>query len=159
DASEIGSAGAVNSRGMGMGGGGLSSRTDSGESRFMNCELRARLAGYRSQTVSLANRRAMDNPGIGTILLHLLAPCEGPTVSATALDIPRDARKSFDKGQEAVKKGKLDDAVKSYSKAVELYQSYAAAWFELGRIQASSGDQYTARGSFNQAIKADSKFV
>src|SRR5262249_40208629 len=47
------------------------------ENRFMNCELRARLAGYRSQVVSLANRRPMDNPDVGVILLHRLSPTEG----------------------------------------------------------------------------------
>ena len=127
--------------------------------RYVNCELRARLAGYRSQVVSLANRRALDNPDIGTILLHRMAPNEGNTVSATALDIPKDARKAFDKGQEASKKSKPEEALKNYSKAVELYQQYAAAWYELGKLQAVGGDLQIARGSFNEAVKADPKFL
>ena len=45
-----------------------------GDARFINCELRARLAGYRSQIVSLATRRALDNPDIGMILLHRIGP-------------------------------------------------------------------------------------
>jgi tetratricopeptide (TPR) repeat protein len=164
DASEVGGGfGDVNPGGRGSGPGGFGSGTsrgiDSSEMRFVNCELRARLAGYRSQVVSLANRRALDNPDIGTILLHRLAPSGGNTVSASALEVPKDARKAFDKGQDSSKKGKLDDALKNYSKAVELYRSYAAAWYELGKLQAAGGDPYTARGSFNEAAKADPKFV
>lgn len=160
DASEIGgSFGELGSGGRGTGLGGSSRGMDSSEMRYVNCELRARLAGYRSQVVSLANRRALDNPDIGTILLHRLAPNEGTTVSASALEIPKDARKAFDKGQEASKKNKPEDALKNYSKAVELYQQYAAAWYELGKMQAVGGDLHTARGSFNEAAKADPKFL
>jgi tetratricopeptide (TPR) repeat protein len=161
DASETDGFGSRNSgRQMGMGGGTPMGRgMESSDMRWSNCELRAKLAGYRSQNVSLVNHRALDNPDIGTILLHRLGPDEGTTVNARALEIPKDARKAFDKAQEAVKKGKLEDAQKNYSKAVELYRPYAAAWFELGRMQAAAGDLYTARGSFGEALKADPKFV
>lgn len=164
DASEVGNSnGSMNPNRMGSGIGGIGGPrgmdSASSEMRFNNCELRAKLSGYRSQTVSLVNRRTMDNPDIGTILLHRLGPNEGTTVSASALEVPKDARKAFDKGQDFAKKGKMEDALKNYSKAVEVYRNYAAAWFELGKIQAVSGDLYTAEGSFKEAIKADSKFV
>ena len=42
-----------------------------------NCEIRARLGGYRSQSVNLVNRRALDDPNIGTILLHRAGASEG----------------------------------------------------------------------------------
>lgn len=164
DASEVsGGMGSMNPNrmgtGMGMGTTNQSGAMGATDSRLMNCDLRARLAGYRSQTVNLANHRAMDNPDIGTILLHRLGPSEGNTVSTSALEIPRDARKAFDKAQESSKKGKLDDALKNYSKAVELYRPYAAAWFELGKLQMVGGDVYTARGSFNESIKADPRYL
>lgn len=164
DASEVGGVGSLNTNrmggGLGMGGGGTSrGGMDSGELRYANCDLRAKLAGYRSQTVSLINHRALDNPDIGTILLHRMGPGVGTTVSASDLEIPKDARKAFEKAQEASKKGKTDDAVKNFSKAVELYRPYAAAWYELGKLQAGGGDLYTARGSYNEALKADPKFL
>jgi len=163
DASEVGGVGSLNPNrvgggGLGMGGG-TSRGMDNGELRYANCDLRAKLAGYRSQTVSLINHRALDNPDIGTILLHRLGPSVGATVSASDLEVPKDARKAFEKAQESAKKGKTDDAAKNYSKAVELYRPYAAAWYELGKLQAGGGDLYTARGSFNEALKADPKFV
>ena len=62
----------------------------------MDCDLRARLAGFRSQSVSLANRRPMDPPDIGTILLHRLSPTEGTTlISAVSLAAPKDAKKAY----------------------------------------------------------------
>ena len=101
----------------------------------MDCELRARLAGFRSQSVSLANRRPMDPPDIGTILLHRLTPTEGTTISAVSLAAPKDAKKAYQKGMDALKKKKVQDAVKNFEKAVEVYPKYADAWYELGRFQ------------------------
>ena len=171
DASETsGGFGSMNpNRGMGTGmgtgtgtrmGGAMGAGGMDSDMRYTNCELQAKLPGYRSQTVSLVNRRSMDNPDIGTILLHRLdAGGGGATISASDLNIPKDAKKAFEKGQESAKKGKLEDALKNYSKAVELYRSYAGAWYELGKLQAGGGDLYTARGSFGEALKADPKFV
>jgi hypothetical protein len=48
----------------------------------MNCDIRARLGGYRSQSISLVGRRPMDNPDIGVILLHKDSGEGGTTVSA-----------------------------------------------------------------------------
>lgn len=153
--------------GMGGGGqmggsgerGGMSTGMLSQDRMLMGCDLRARAPGYRSQTVSLASRRPMDPPDIGTILLHQNAPTEGSTVSAVSLAAPKDAQKDYAKAMEALKKNKLDEARKQFSKAVESYPKYAAAWQELGRLQAASGDPDSARKSFETAIGADPKFV
>ncbi len=139
---------------MGMGGG--QSSTDR---LLQNCELRARLGGYRSQSIMLAGRRAMDDPDVGTILLHRDAAGEGGTISLTSLQAPKDARKAFDKGQEFMKKSKFAEARAEYEKAVQIYQRYAAAWCELGRMQANAGDEEMARGSFRMAVQSDPKFA
>jgi hypothetical protein len=91
----------------GMGGSAMS------DQRYMNCDLRANLPGYRSQLVSLANRRAMDSPDVGTIFLHRLGNVEGRLISAISLAAPKDARKALEKGLDLAKKNKLDDAVKN----------------------------------------------
>lgn len=130
-----------------------------GENRYFDCELRARLAGYRSQSVSLANRRPMDPPDVGVILLHRLGASEGTTVSAAALGAPKDARKAFSKGLEALKKHKLDDAVKNFQKTVDIYPKHAAAWVELGRIRLGAGDAVEARAYFEKAAQAEPKFA
>ena len=129
------------------------------DQRLMTCELRARLAGYRSQIVSLANRRAMDNPDVGIILLIPNAGTQGTLVSATTNAAPKDARKAYQKGLDQLKKKKPADAVKEFEKATTIYPKLAAAWVELGKLQADQGQGDAARASFEKALDADPKFV
>ncbi len=157
--------GGMRSGGGGMGGMGGASRAGSpggtyGQDRaLIGCELRAKIAGYRSQSINLAGHRPLDPPDLGTILLHRNAGAEdGSTVSAVSLAAPKDARKAFEKGEDALKKGKLDDARKDFEKAVAVYPHYAAAWSDLGKLQMGS-DAEDARKSFQSAIEADPKFV
>ena len=112
DASEDNSAFSSGSLGGVSPTGGTSSGMGSmgmGDNRFMNCDLRARLAGYRSQIVSLATRRALDNPDVGIILMHRIGASEGGTVSAVSLAAPKDARKAYEKGMDLLKKKKTDE--------------------------------------------------
>ena len=134
--------------------------SQSPERKYMGCDLQAKLAGYRSQTVSLSGRRPMDDPNVGTILLHRNGPAEeGQTISATSLAAPKDARKAYDKGLDALKKKKFDDAQLNFEKAVELYPKYATAWYELGMLQAGQGNMDLAHSYFDKASECDPKFV
>src|ERR1019366_6584888 len=82
DASEFGSRGNRNTTGM-TGTSGTSGSLGSSERKYMGCDLQAKLGGYRSQTVPLTGRRPMDDPNVGTILLHRNGPAEeGKTISA-----------------------------------------------------------------------------
>jgi len=163
DASESNSSGGLfgdSSNGLGSVRSGVGSGSGAmSEMRYMNCDLQAKLAGFRSQAVNLANRRAMDNPDVGIILLHRMIPTEGTTISASSLAAPKDARKAYDKGMDSIKKKKWEDAAKSFEKATELYPGYASAWYELGRLQAAGGAPDTARISFECAAKADPKYT
>jgi len=149
------------SSGMPAGTAGTSSGANPGGTRrYMNCEIQAKLGGFRSQSVMLVERQPLDDPNIGTILLHRNNKAEeGNIVSAKSLAAPKDARKAFEKGLELAKKNKVDDAFHEYQKAVMLYPSYATAWCELGKIEAARGQTDIARGSFNEAVKADPKYV
>ena len=155
------------SSGSNMGGlGGMSGNTSTmgglgaGDRKYMGCDLQAKLAGYRSQSVSLSGRRPMDDPNVGVILLHRNGGHEeGSTVSMSSLAAPKDAKKAYDKGMDALKKKKYEDAQNNFEKAVELYPRYAVAWYELGRLRVSQNQDDIARGSFAEAIKADPKFV
>jgi tetratricopeptide (TPR) repeat protein len=140
-------------------GGSFGKNTGVSERALAGCELRASIPGYVSQTVELAMRRAMDNPDIGTILVHRIADTEGSTVSATALSAPKNAKKALQKGYDLEKKKELDQATASFQQAVDAYPKYAEAWFELGRVQAAQARIELARKSFDEAIRADSKFV
>jgi tetratricopeptide (TPR) repeat protein len=140
-------------------GSGLSGLSPNSDHRYMGCDLQAKLSGFRSQSVNLTNRRPMEDPNIGTILLHRLGKEEGRTVSMSSLAAPKDAKKAYDKGMDLLKKKKLADAQDSFEKAVETYPDYSVAWYELGRLRASQDQADIARGSFEQAIKSDPKFV
>jgi tetratricopeptide (TPR) repeat protein len=129
------------------------------ESGLMGCELRASLPGYRSDIVNLAGRRSMDHPEVGTIVLRRMGQVEGTTISFTSLQAPKDARKAFEKGREAVGKKKYAEAGAQFEKAVQLYPNYAAAWFELGMIHEREKDIEPARQAYREALRADSKFV
>jgi tetratricopeptide (TPR) repeat protein len=166
DASEFGSfhsaAGGMSSNSLGgtsmsgLGG----STMDSAERKYMGCDLQAKLTGYRSQTVPLAGRRPMDDPNVGTILLHRTGPAEeGKTVSMVSLQAPKEAKKAYDKAIDALKKKKFEDAQKNLEKAVEVYPKYATAWYELGMLQAGQGKSDMARMYFQKSLDCDPKFI
>jgi tetratricopeptide (TPR) repeat protein len=138
----------------------LSNPIDSAERKYMGCDLQAKLTGYRSQTVSLTGRRPMDDPNIGTLLLHRNGPAEeGKTISMVSLAAPKDAKKAYDKGMDALKKKKFEDAQTNFEKAVEAYPKYASAWYELGMLQAAQGKKDMARKYFQTALDNDPKFI
>jgi tetratricopeptide (TPR) repeat protein len=123
------------------------------------CDLRASSPGFRSDLISLNNRRNLDDPNVGTIYLHRLANVEGLTTSATSALAPKDAKKAFDKGEEALKKSKIDEAQNDFLKATDIYPRYASAWLELGGIYELRGQIIEAREAYRRSIAADSKFV
>ena len=140
--------------GMGMGGrGGISERDLAG------CELRANLAGFRSESVNLAGRRALDNPDVGTIILRRLAKVEGFTFSATTAFAPKDAKKAYEKGVQAAKKKKWSEAEENLQKATTSYPKFAAAWYELGTVYQQQAKIEDARKAYLESIKADEKYV
>jgi tetratricopeptide (TPR) repeat protein len=129
------------------------------DNNLFNCELRATLPGYRSDPVSLANIHYMDNPDLGTMILHPIAHVDGLTVSATTALAPKDARKAYEKGLQAAAKKNPDEAQKDFETAVATYPKYAAAWFALGQIDEQRDHTEEARKAYDQSITADSKFV
>jgi len=167
DAAEYSSMGNRNTSMAPIPGGGTSSTPTSGpmsanmgDRKYMGCDLQAKLAGYRSQQVSLTGRRPMDDPNVGTILLHRMGGSEeGQTVSMVSLAAPKDAKKAYDRGMEAIKKKKWDEAEKNFEKAVEEYPRYATAWYELGMLQAGQSRFDMARSYFKRALECDGKFL
>ena len=127
--------------------------------QLANCDLRAVLAGFRSDTVSLGGRQLLDDPNVGTIVLHRLANVEGTAISVTSLQAPKEARRAYERAVQHLRKEKTAEAEAELRKAVEIYPHYAAAWYELGRIQAQEGDTAQARNSFAASVAADGKYI
>jgi tetratricopeptide (TPR) repeat protein len=157
DASDTSNSGAgIGAARDGQGG---ASRAGGMDRRFFGCEIRAVLPGYRSNAVSLANIRYLDNPDVGSIVLHRIGNGEGLTISATSALAPKDAQKAYAKALDAAAKGKREEAKANLEKAVALYPRYAAAWFELGKWNEQNSDFDTARSNYQQAVQADSKYL
>jgi tetratricopeptide (TPR) repeat protein len=123
------------------------------------CELRASLPGYRSDVVNLVHRGRLDNPEVGTIVLHRLSGVEGTTISMTSLQAPRDAKALFDKGLKSEDKGKWAEGEKHFERAVSIYPQYAAAWNEIGLCLENQQKLPEAREAYRKALAADGKFV
>jgi len=125
----------------------------------MACDLRANYPGYRSDLISLASRRNLDDPNVGTITLHSLVHFDGLTTSATSALAPKEARNAFEKGLTAWKKSKIDEAQTDFLKATDLYPRYASAWYQLGVVYEKRERIPEAREAYAQSIAADSKYV
>jgi tetratricopeptide (TPR) repeat protein len=138
--------------------GGMSS-PESLEQRLWSCELTAELPGFRSDRISLAGRHMLDNPEVGTIVLHRIGNVEGSMISVTSLKVPKDAKKEYDKGHELAQKGKAADAQAHLEKAVAIYPEYAAAWSLLGDLRDESKQKEQAYQAYSKALEADPKYL
>jgi tetratricopeptide (TPR) repeat protein len=164
DAADAGSGFSTNSSADGFGssqsaGGGNPLASDPFGNRMMNCDVRANVAGYSSNNISLFNRRAAEGSDIGTIILHRIAGVEGSSISRTSMLAPKDAKKAFEHGLQSLLKNKPADAIKEFQQATELYPDYAEAWLNLGKLHSQMKSVMPARAAFEKAIAADSKLV
>lgn len=129
---------------------------------WTRCEIYAEVAGFRSDHLRLNQPPESGPTNIGTITLYQVntsAEDARFTVSVNSLAAPDKARKAFDKGQEAERKGKWEQARDYFKKAVEMYPRYAIAWLELGRLQVRQNSLLDAQQSFRQAVTQDSRLV
>jgi tetratricopeptide (TPR) repeat protein len=138
--------------------GGMSS-PESLEQRLWSCELTAELPGFRSDRISLAGRHMLDNPDVGTIVLHRIGNVEGSMISITSLKVPKDAKKEYEKGRELAQKGKTADAQAHLEKAVTIYPQYAAAWSLLGDLREETKQNEQAYQAYSKALEADPKYL
>ena len=122
------------------------------------CVLRAVQPGYESEVVSLSSHEA-NKPDVGTIVLRKLGESPAGTASATTQGAPKDARKAFEKGTQAAKANKPEEAAKNFQLAVTAYPKYAEAWGELAKVQVALKQVDEARKSLNMAVQADEKFI
>jgi tetratricopeptide (TPR) repeat protein len=124
-----------------------------------NCELRAAYPGYRSDLVELSGRRSLDNPDLGSIILHRLANVQGSTISVTTALAPKHAQKEYEKGMQLAQKGDFANAEKHLTAATDTYPKYAIAWFALGQVEQRQNKTEDARKAWQAAIAADSRYV
>jgi tetratricopeptide (TPR) repeat protein len=133
--------------------------TNSRTNSLWNCELRAAYPGYRSDVVELGMRRSLDDPDLGTLVLHRLVNVQGSTISVTTALAPKHAQKDYEKGLQLAQKGDFENAEKRLRAATDLYPKYAIAWFALGQIEQRQGRLDDARKAWQSAAAADNKYV
>ena len=82
------------------------------------------------------------------------------TATATAQPVaPKEARQAFEKAAADVKAGHLDDALRDYRQAVELFPGYAEAWYEMGKLLFEHNQPDSARRALEASIQADPKYA
>ena len=134
-------------------------------SNLQDCQLQAELAGFSSQPIELSTHVGLtNNLDVGHLTLRRLEHVDGTSVSVTSYLAPPAAKKAYAKALEQQKKGKWDEAQKSFEKAVQIYPRYATAWFQLGGLQLrnqppTEQDLQAAKHSFEQSVAADPKYV
>jgi len=123
-----------------------------------NCELEAMLPGYRAERVSLSVE-SVGAKKLGTMVLHPISKLSSLTVSATTLQAPSSARKSYDKGLELIQAKKWDAAAAEFAKAVKAFPKFAVAWYQLGEARLAHGDLASATEAWRQSASADPKYL
>ena len=142
--------------------GGLGGTTThgSGTIDLSDCEVRARLPGYRPSRLA-PGRRSIGDSDLGTLVLRPVDKSRGNSVSATSLQLPDKAHKMFEKALKELAKKKPDaeKAMGELEKAVAQFPKFAAAWSMLGDLRMRNGDRKGARQAFGKAIDADPGYL
>jgi len=125
-----------------------------------NCELRASASGFHPRVISLLELDTFGSSvDVGVIVVQRGTKIEGMTLSATPHKAPKDARRAYEKGLQAERNGKLADARKYFETAVEIYPSFANAWFQLGTVLQNENQKDAARKAYTQATTLDTRFL
>jgi TolA-binding protein len=125
-----------------------------------NCELRASVSGFSSSVINLVDLSgSLSSVDVGAIVVQRRNKVKGLTLSASPYMAPKDARKAYEKGLAAEKKGELANAHKYFGKAVEIYPKYANAWYQLGTVLQKEHEKDAARTAFTRATTIDAKFL
>ncbi|MGD1071213.1 MAG: tetratricopeptide repeat protein [Bryobacteraceae bacterium] len=127
--------------------------------RMLDCELRANLAGFRSDRVDLSKIDAAENFDVGSIALHRLKDAEGNSISAASLQAPKKAAKAYESGLQSLAKNKPEDAARDFETAVAIFPNYAEAWVALGKLREEQKSYGPAKEAYVKAVEADPNLV
>jgi cytochrome c-type biogenesis protein CcmH/NrfG len=125
---------------------------------LIGCGVKAMVEGYKSSTVTIANRDMMDDSDIGTITLGVDEHAKGTAISATTKAAPKEAIKDFEKARAEANDKHPDSAQKDLEKAVKVYPQFAEAWYQLGKLEEATKPQ-DAYDAYSKAAAADPDFA
>jgi len=140
---------------------GLLSNTSASMSstRFMGCQLRAQLQGYRSSVVRLSGGPFSTRNHLGTIVIYPIQRAQSTAVSVASMLVPKEAKKSRDQARKALRKEKFAEAETLLKAAVESYPKYGEAWLDLGDVYQRQNRNEEARRAYIKAMETDSFFA
>lgn len=129
------------------------------ETHYEGCTVQPSFTGFHATTTTITQHNLRDEPDLGTLILSRAGGrTAGTAVSATIDSAPESAVKSFDKARTELLEQKPDRAEHDLEKAVQIYPSFAEAWYQLGNLQQGSSSA-DAEKSYSNAAKADPQFV
>jgi tetratricopeptide (TPR) repeat protein len=120
--------------------------------RWAECRIRASLPGYRSEVLPL-------QASAGIIVLHRAAKSDASLVSARARLAPAAARVELEKGRDALARRLPDAAQTAFTRAVEIYPGYAAAWFQLAALNETLGRMERSVELYRKAVALEPKYL
>ncbi|MGH9555570.1 MAG: tetratricopeptide repeat protein [Terriglobales bacterium] len=83
----------------------------------------------------------------------------GKPVSVLDLNVPKAARKEFQRGTRAAGEGKWQEARQYFQKAIELYPKYAQAYSNLGYVMLLTDQVAEARQACQKAIETNDRYA
>lgn len=129
-----------------------------GPSELVGCTVSATVDGFKSSTITIANRSLEDDPSIGTITLRPDERAMSSIASGTTASAPPDALKEFDKARTDDQDKHPDGARKHLQKAVSIYPNFAEAWYHLGKLEEADKPE-DALSAYQKAATADPAFI
>jgi tetratricopeptide (TPR) repeat protein len=116
--------------------------------------------GFQTQQQWLDLRRGYSRYLITVTITSLeKVKSKGAMVSITDLSAPKKARKEYEKGQRAFKKGNLPEARRHLEDAVSEYPCYSRAQTNLGVTLELQGENTPAETAFRKAVECDAGFL
>jgi tetratricopeptide (TPR) repeat protein len=108
-------------------------------------------ASERVDTTNFSNSVSVRMQGVGRPADGI----EGNSISIAQYRVPAKAREAYRKAHEAVEKGKMDDAHKHLTRALELCPNYADALTLRAVLELNERDSPAAVADLDKAIQAD----
>lgn len=140
---------------------GAFSRAVQGNLDLSGCIVQGNLRGFRSTFITLGRRRPMDDPSVGTIVLHPLEGTEHATIDLESLQVPEGAKKSLEEAQKELRKEKVNysRATRELEKAVKIAPDLTVGWQLLGEVRLLRKDEVRARKAFGKAMEIDPEYI
>jgi len=123
------------------------------------CEVQASVPGFVPVRYPLTDHPETGRLETGTLRIKRIVDVPGSYISFTSLSVPNNARNEYEKAIKDLDKKRNESAQEHLEKAVSIYAEYAAAWNELGQLQANAKKTDEALNAFERAITADPQYL